>query len=166
MNKTLKIFASLSWLVKPSVIALLLCIGLSCKSDVTISLKSDLPPTFTFKRGRFAHVKYLDFFTVQEIVPENQNFPYMRQDSDKNIILWQVWPKGSQEGLIDHLPNIVYGVIPSGFVQKVPNDGPPPVLVEGKVYEAGGPPVIMSNGFLRFMIKDGKAVQVAIPEQE
>lgn len=166
MKKMFQNIASLSALGKPSVMLFLLCISLSCKSDVTISMNSNVPPSFTFKRGRFAHVKYLDFFTVQEIASENQNLPYMRQDSDKNIMLWQVWPKGSQEGLIDHLPNIVYGVVPSGFVQKIPEHGTPPSLVEGKVYEAGGPPVIMSNGFLRFTIKDGKAVQIPIPSQD
>jgi hypothetical protein len=165
MIKKLQKVAAASQASKASFVLLFLCVAASCKSDVTISMSSNIPPTFTFERGH-AHVNYLDFFTVKEIATENQNLPYTRQNTDKNIILWQIWPKGTTEGSIDNLPTIIYGEIPPGFVQKVPDQGAPPQLVEGKVYEAGGPPVTMSKGFLRFIIKDGKAIRVAIPGQE
>ncbi|HZI61789.1 MAG TPA: hypothetical protein VFD62_13825 [Pyrinomonadaceae bacterium] len=126
-------------------------------------MSSDIPPSFTFERG---HVNYLDFFFVEEVAPENQNVPYTRQDPDKNVVVWQVWPKSSDDGRIDKLPAITYGKVPAGFVQKIPIDGAPATLVEGKVYEAGGPPVTMSKGFLRFIIKDGKAVRIPVPGQE
>jgi hypothetical protein len=141
----------------------LFCTGASCNYDVRISLSSDVPPAFTFAKG---HVEYLDFFVVKEIAPENQKLSYMRQDPDKNIVLWQIWPKTSADGRIDSLPTIVYGEVPHGFVQKVPERGLPPALIEGKIYEAGGPPVTMSRGFLRFLIRDGKAVRIPVPGQE
>jgi hypothetical protein len=37
------------------------------------------------------------------------------------------------------------------FLKKYLTTALPPALVEGRVYEAGGPPVTMSNGFLRFV---------------
>jgi hypothetical protein len=141
----------------------LLFSAISCRSDVTISMTTDIPPVFSFERG---HVNYLDFFMVKEIAPENQNLPYMRQDTEKNIVLWQIWPRTSADGRIDNLPTITYAQVPGGFVQKVPDEGAPAALVEGKVYEAGGPPVTMSRGFLRFVIRNGKAVRVPILGQD
>jgi hypothetical protein len=163
MFKMLRKFIAEGLISKVVIILPLLCIAVSCKSDVTISMTSDVPPAFTFERG---HVNYLDFFVVKEIAPENKNLSYIRQDTDKNIVLWQIWPKGSAEGRIDNLPTIVYGEVAPGFVQKIPEHGPPPALVEGKVYEAGGPPVTMSRGFLRFVVKNGKAVRIPVPGQE
>ena len=113
-----------------------------------------------------AHVNYLEFFIVKEIAPENQSVSYMAQNIEKNVVLWQIWPKTSESGRIDKLPKITYGGVLAGFSQKIPEHGPPPALVEGKVYDAGGPPVTMSKGFLRFVIKGGKAVQVPVPGQE
>jgi len=165
MVKMLWKVVATSWLNKFTLTLSFICIAASCNSNVTISMNSNIPPAFTFKRG-YGHINYLDFFIVKEIALENQNLPYMSQNTDKNTILWQVWPKGTPEGRIDKLPIIIYGEVPVGFIQKVPEYGTPPALVEGKVYEAGGPPVIMSKGFLRFIIRDGKAVQVPIPEIE
>jgi hypothetical protein len=144
---------------------LLSCSVLSCTHDVTISMDASDPPTFSFGQVK-THVKYLEFFTVKEIAPENQNVPYVQQNTDKNIIIWQIWPKGKSEGQIEDLPPITYGVTPAGFIQKIPEHGAPPALVEGKVYEAGGPPVVMSKGFLRFIIKDGKPVQILVPGRD
>jgi hypothetical protein len=135
----------------------------ACQYEVTISMSSDIPPSFKFEKG---HVNYLDFFVVKEVAPENQNVPYTRQDPDKNVVIWQIWPKTSDDGRIDKLPAITYGKVPAGFVQKIPNDVAPATLVEGKVYEAGGPPITMSKGFLRFTIKDGKAMRIEVPGQE
>lgn len=149
--------------VQVGLISSLFCTAGSCKYDVTISVSSDVPPAFAFESG---HVNYLDFFVVKEIAPENQNVPYIQQDTDKNILLWQIWPNTSSDGRIDSLPTIVYGEVPSGFMQKIPERGSTRDLVEGKVYEAGGPPVTMSKGFLRFQIRDGKAVRLPVPGQD
>lgn len=140
----------------------LICLLVACESEVTISIDGGYPPVFRLERHS-AHVNYLDFFIVKEVAPENQNVPYTKQNPDKNIILWQIWPKGTDEGTIRKLPPITYGKLPDGFVQKVPQSGEPPALMEGKIYEAGGPPVIMPRGFIRFIIRDGKSIEVPVP---
>jgi hypothetical protein len=92
-----------------------LCLANGCKYDVTISMNGNVPPAFKFERG---HVNYLDFFIVEEIAPENHGVSYMNQSSDKNIVIWQIWPKTSDDGRIDKLPIITYGEVPGGFSQK------------------------------------------------
>lgn len=166
MNRMVRKHKATVWMSKGALILPLFCLAMACKSEVTISMNGNVPPAFTFQRGRYAHVNYLDFFSVEEVAPENQKVPYMSQDPDQNRVIWQIWPKTTAEGRLDDLPTIVYGEVPPGFVQKIPEQGVTPALVEGRVYEAGGPPVIMSRGFLRFLIKDGKAVQLPIPGRE
>jgi hypothetical protein len=118
----------------PFIMVPVLCFANGCKSDVTITMNESVPPAFKFERG---HVNYLEFFIVKEIAPENQSVSYMDQNIEKNVILWQIWPKTSESGRIDKLPMITYGQVLAGFSQKIPEQGPPPALVEGKVYEAG-----------------------------
>lgn len=123
-----------------------------------------VPPTFTFSRNG-GHVDYLDFFMVEEIAPENARVGRYEQDLKKNVPVWVVWPKGNSEGTLSNLPPITYGKVPDGFTQEIPAGGAaPPALVEGKVYEAGGPEVSMPNGVIRFTIRNGKAVEVPMPE--
>jgi hypothetical protein len=137
----------------------------ACNSEITLSMNDNVPPTFSFS-GDFSHVNYLDFFIVKEVATENLNVPYTEQNPQKNIVIWQIWPKGTSEGTLKELPPITYGVVPDGFTQKVPEKGHPPALIEGKVYEAGGPPVILRKGFIRFTIRDGKAINIPIVGRE
>jgi hypothetical protein len=104
-----------------------LCFANGCKSDVTISMNGNVPPAFKFKRG---HVNYLEFFIVEEIPPENQGMSYMHQHTDKNVVVWQIWPKTSDDGRIDKLPVITYGEVPPGFSKKIPEQGAPPALIK------------------------------------
>lgn len=144
------------------LLSLMICFAIAaCDSDIHLSINETVPPTFTFERNH-SEVNYLDFFLVQEISPENLTVPYSEQNSEKNHVVWQIWPKGTAEGTLSSLPPITYGKVPSGFTQKMPSEGSPPALVEGKVYEAGGPPIVMSKGIVRFKILNGKAVVVPI----
>lgn len=70
--------------------------------------------------------------------------------------MWEIRP--TDENLISKLPDITYGVVPHGFRQLTPDQGAPPPLVEGKLYEAGGPAFEANGGTVRFRIKDGRAV--------
>ena len=81
------------------------------------------------------------------------------------MVLWWIIPKDASTGRIGNFSPIMYGVVPTNFVQKVPSEGTPPPLVEGKVYEAGGPPVSMAKGYLRFVVRDGKLIQIPIPRR-
>ena len=77
-------------------------------------------------------------------------------------MLWEVWPNNLsfEEQRIWKLAPITYGRIPQGFIQKIPASGEPPLLVEGKMYSAGGPAANANGGFVLFTIRDGTAVVV------
>ena len=77
-------------------------------------------------------------------------------------MLWEVWPNNLsfEDQRIWKLPPITYGRLPQGFIQKIPASGKPPLLVEGKMYSAGGPAANANGGFVLFAIRDGKAVVV------
>jgi hypothetical protein len=139
------------------------CALMSCGSGVTVRMNDSVPPSFTFSQNG-SHVDYLDFFVVTEIAPENLRVGRHEQDQKKNVTIWVIWPKGTSEGTISNLPPITYGIVPEGFTQETPAKGAPPALAEGKVYQAGGPEVSMPNGVIRFTIRDGKSVELPMPE--
>ena len=111
-----------------------------------------------------SHVTNLDFFLVKELASENVDLPYSEQTDEKNKVVWQIWPKQSSDGDLSHLPSITYGLVPSGFTQRIPTEGKPPGLVEGKIYEAGGPSITMPKGIVRFKIVNAKAIRLPIKD--
>ncbi len=120
--------------------------------NLRIAMDEQVPPTFNFSgNGSLA------FFVVIEIAPDNLNAsgPYL--DPRKNRVLWDIRPKGGEEAQAP-LPAITYGQVPPGFIQKIPDAGQPSPLSEGKVYQAGGPPVEVPHGYVRFMIQNGKSI--------
>jgi len=130
------------------------------EEDMTITTDQRNPPTF-----KLSGSGNLAFFTVSEVVRENQHLTPFERDSDKNIVLWQIWPNNlsPEAKVIRRLQPITYGSVPAGFVQKIPLDGFPPDLVEGKIYEAGGPASNANGGFIWFTIQEGKVVKVDAP---
>jgi hypothetical protein len=149
--------------IKILLTLLVSCSLMSCGSGVTVRMNESVPPSFTFSQNG-SHVDYLDFFVVLEIAPENVRVKRYDQDRKKNVAIWKVWPKGNSEGTLSNLPPITYGRVPEGFTQEIPTEGAPPALMEGKVYQAGGPEVSMPDGVIRFIIRNGKAVELPIPE--
>jgi hypothetical protein len=67
--------------------------------------------------------------------------PWSTQLPKENIYLWQIVPKDANYVEAANLPRITYGQVPAGWVQKVPTSGEPPRLLDGHVYEVGGPQV-------------------------
>jgi len=135
---------------------------IACSTDVTLSMDDGNPPTFKFAKN-FSEVNTLPFFEVVEVARENENLPYHEQHFDKNVTLWRIAPE-KVDTPIDQLPAITYGHVPTGFSQKFPESGSPPSLVEGKVYQAGGPPVLMRRAIIQFAIRNGKAVRIPLSE--
>jgi hypothetical protein len=72
--------------------------------------------------------------------------------------MWEIRP--TDENLISKLPAITYGVVPPGFKQIIPAAGAPPPLVEGKIYNAGGPAFEANGGSICFTIKDGRPLEL------
>lgn len=131
-------------MVAASIVASLL----ACETDMTIAVVNQSnPPSFKLSgSGR------LVFFSVFKV-------PRDRPSSIDDPKMWEIRPV--DENLISKLPNITYGVVPPGFQQTIPETGTPPLLVEGTLYEAGGPAFDANGGSIRFVIKGGKAATVS-----
>lgn len=142
------------------LLLLLITVFVSCERDTSVSIDGKVPPTFGLTGSG-----ELVFFTVAEISPDNQKLAPAQRDSRKDTLLWQIAPENlsANERRINRLPTITYGVVPDGFVQKTPETGTPSPLVEGKVYEAGGPAANAHGGFVWFTIRDGKSVRIEEP---
>lgn len=127
---------------------------------MSVSVAEHTPPTF-----KLSGSGNLAFFSVSEVANENQHRIPFERDSDKNAVLWQIWPStlNPEAKVARRLPPITYGLVPPGFIQKIPSEGAPSVLVEGRIYEAGGPASNANGGFVWFTIKNGKVVKVDAP---
>jgi hypothetical protein len=131
------------------LLAVLGCNHAACERSTTVAIyESKNPPTFSLSGNG-----YLNFFWVSEVDAQTM------KRSDRT--LWEVWPTHIQSTAIPDLPHITYGRVPAGFTQKVPARGAPAPLLEGKIYEAGGPSSGAAMNVFRFTIKDGKAVEVS-----
>ena len=131
------------------LLPLLLVANMSCgEPHVAIEIDNQVPPSFKFE-GRGA----IPFLVVYELPS-----PDTADMADAKVI-WDIRPNDLAHARVPVGP-IKYGIVPEGFVQKVPREGPPPALQDGKSYQAGGPPIEMPNGYLRFTIQNGKAVKL------
>ena len=131
-----------------------------CERDTRISLVDDRnPPVFGLHGNG-----NLNFFWVSEVgaaepIPED-----VRSSDGKNRLIWEIWPSDLPDTSIGKLPRIAYGKVPDGFNQKIPAQAEAPALIEGKIYEAGGPSSNANMQIFRFTIRDGKAVSLELPE--
>jgi hypothetical protein len=79
-------------------------------------------------------------------------------------LIWQIEPAGGQGGRsLDGLRQVQYGVVPEGFVQRVPATNGPPPPSEGIIYQAeiGTANAPMLN--LRFAVRNGQTVNWVPP---
>ena len=133
----------------PFLLVLLLVASMSCgEPHVAIEIDNQVPPSFKFE-GEGA----IPFLMVYELPSATS------PDMGDARIIWDIRPNDHAHATVPLGP-IKYGIIPDGFIQMVPREGAPPALQEGKSYQAGGPPIEMPNGFLRFTIRNGKIVKL------
>ena len=131
------------------LLLLLLVANASCgEPHVAIEIDGQVPPSFTFE-GAGA----IPFLVVYELASGSS------PDMSRAKVIWDIRPNDLAHATVPLGP-IKYGIVPEGFNQLVPREGPPPALQEGKSYQAGGPPIEMPNGFLQFTILNGKAVKL------
>ena len=130
----------------------LLVVVSGCRT-LTISINHTNPPVFRFSAGQFAECcDHLAFLTVWEVGPSQS----IQTGGGK--VIWEIWPLSGTDNSASGLPAITYGSVPPGFVQKVPEVGPPVKLEEGKEYEAAGPLMEVPEAYVRFRIENGKAI--------
>jgi hypothetical protein len=104
------------------------------------------PPTFELSGS--GRLFFLSVFEVPQGRPSSIHVPKM----------WEIRPTDENLGLE---PITYYlGIVPPSFRQTIPSSGAPPPLIEGKIYDAGGPALEANGGSIRFTIKDGRAVEL------
>ena len=147
VSQTVREQASSNLRVKLSIISMFILLTVTgCERSMTIKMDTSNPPTF-----RLSGSGRLFFFSVFEV-------PQGKPSTIDDPKMWEIRP--TEENLMSKLPPITYGAVPKGFTQTIPTTGVPPALVEGKIYEAGGPALEANGGSIRFTIKDGRAVEV------
>jgi hypothetical protein len=139
-----------------------ICILLSilgCEIDTKVRMDNKNPPTFSLTGSGVIY-----FFVVSEILSKNEpgsksKFLYNTKE------LWKIEPASSEIGRIFSLPKILYGELPEGFKQVLPEKGNPESLLEGKVYSAGAPSYNANGGGIRFIIKGGNLIEIDNPDK-
>lgn len=140
------------------VALLLLTLLASCERNTRVSIHENRnPPTFSLSGNG-----HLNFFWVSEVDAPQPIPEHAQTINGRDRILWQIWPTDIQSTAIPDLPRITYANVPAGFTQRIPAQGAPAPLVEGKIYEAGGPSSGANMDVLRFTIKDGSVVEIPV----
>jgi hypothetical protein len=121
------------------VLALIGIFHLACdEPHLVASVDENIPPSFNF-----AGKGSLPFFVILELPSDLQS----REDMKRAKVIWKIRPTDSFHARV---PSglIRYGTVPEGFVQVIPlNNSAPPQLEENRIYQAGGPPIEMPQGF-------------------
>ncbi len=88
--------------------------------------------------------------------------PYLdTNDLSTKKQLWELKAFGpTAEKPLWQLPEIVYGTVPEGFVQKSPENSPPMKLEENKIYCLLVHVYGAKAGHMCFTVKEGRAVEI------
>jgi len=112
-----------------------------------VSIDGKVPPSFTIKTYDSVYFVRILKYPVE---PKTDIYP-------NEAGIWQIEQKGSWRQVSTE---IEYGMVPDGFIQKVPKDGSaPPALKEGEEYLFFAPTTANFDG-IRFKIENGKTVIV------
>jgi hypothetical protein len=115
--------------------------------DTTIEMDGKNPPTFTFSgNGQVSSI------VVMDLSPSDVSI------YDARRVMWEIVPTGDPTP--SRFPKITFGVLPSGFSQKVPANGSPPALAEEKPYRVSAPTSNANAGTLMFLIRHGQTLRV------
>lgn len=146
-----------------SLLSLILLASLTACDRRTLSMDDSVPPAFRIEVSYFAHVDYFDWLEVSEIGTPGSDTENNGKDTRYRLI-WKL----SAEEIEARYPakwkfkSIVYGEVPQGFKQQIPETGGPPILIEGRTYEVNV--LVNWNGYpkpIRFTIRNGRAVQIS-----
>jgi hypothetical protein len=138
------------WLAGLIFSLLTLVVHTGCERDTRIKIDGKNPPTFTLSGS--GNLVFLSLGEVHDNKPSPLGAPEF----------WKIRPNDSNNK-ISRLPSITYGIVPEGFIQVLPESGAPPPLIEGKVYDFGGPADNANGGSIWFSIQGGKSVEVPRP---
>ena len=80
--------------------------------------------------------------------------------SKRSPVIWKITPTSRDGERLENLGRIVYGVVPKGYKQTVPAEGPAPELTAGHYYYYYLETINAPHADGDFEMKDGKPVPV------
>jgi hypothetical protein len=129
------------------ILLLLIVIGglTACERRLTVMMDGKVPPAFTFDgNGDIQRVFIYQVTKDGKVPPKGSEF-------------WVIVPTNTV--VASRCPPIIYGVVPDGFVQRIPQTGAPPKLEEGQTYGFGAVTTEAPGGDMWFTIQAGKSIR-------
>jgi len=132
-----------------SIIVLLLISFPTCERDTKLTLTGHNPPTFKITGSGQLSMLRMHGPKVRDVPGETA------------FIIWEIGPK---DGLfngrdVEDLESIKYGEIPTGYVQRYPEKGAPPPLLEGESYDVFIDTASANGARAYFTIRDDKVIE-------
>jgi hypothetical protein len=124
----------------------LISLAATCERDTKLTIESGTPPKFIMSGS--------GSLTLLRV-----HGPKVREGQGETAhIIWEVVPKGGASNAkgVEEIGTVIYGQVPTGYVQNYPDQGQAPLLGEGEEYDIW---LITANanGVKRyFIIHDGK----------
>ena len=137
--------------IKYALLLLIFVSTINClrERDTTLTIEGDNPPTF-----RMAGSGLLSTLRV--------GGPKKQRDGvgEDPYLYWVIkFKQDGSERPIESIGTIVYGEIPSGYIQVFPDpDQSPPILSEDELYDLNVVTMNANGARLKFAIHEGKAV--------
>jgi hypothetical protein len=131
-----------------SIVVLLIAFP-ACERDTKLTLEGRNPPTFEMTGSGELAMLRMHGPKVRDVAGEAA------------FIIWEIGPKdGRFNGRrVEDLGSIKYGEIPDGYVQRYPEQGVAPPLVEGESYDVFVDTVNANGATAYFKIRNGKVIE-------
>lgn len=131
---------------------------LGCERNPKVTIEYAAPPRFLLSGPGT-----LNYFVISG--PDLERDAANRQGDRDYLPLrndyWKLIPSETARNKpLDEIGSIVYGQVPAGFIQVLPEHGPPPPLVEGDLYNVHLEPNNSYSFNTFFSIRDGKVLAV------
>jgi hypothetical protein len=140
--------------VKYRLVVLLVfsCIGLhlACERATTLTFEEGLPVKFVL-----AGSGWLGSLRIGGPKKQREAF------GETSLLYWEIEPNSADSvRRIEKMSPIIYGKVPAGYMQRFPESGEPPSLIEGDTYNirvsTNNAPGIIKD----FTIRGGKVIEV------
>lgn len=129
----------------------------SCEHRRRVVIESGSPPQF-----RISGPGSLDHFEITgpDLDRDASNRRGNRDYLPAMKVYWRLAPTPDTKQALEGIGTIRYGQIPRGLIQVYPEQGPPPPLVEGDLYNVHLEPDNSDSFNTFFSIREGKIVAV------
>ena len=133
------------WLLIP-----LLFFCSTCERRTEVKLEGGNPPTFVLSgSGNLVELSVGRDLEDKTLTP-----------SKRSPVIWKITPTSRDGERLENVGRIVYGVVPKGYKQTIPAEGPPPGLTAGNYYYYYLETINAPHADGDFEMKDGSPVPV------